>query len=78
VRIGLHATEAAEVKGNYHGKGVHEAARIGALAEGGEILTSVSTLANLSASVETTEERTVTLKGVAEPVAIASVVWRGA
>ena len=36
VRVGLHATEAAEVKGNYHGKGVHEAARIGAIADGGE------------------------------------------
>jgi len=78
VRVGLHATEAAEVKGNYHGKGVHEAARIGALAEGGEIITSVSTLNCLSGPVKTTNERTVTLKGVAEPVGVVSLVWRGA
>lgn len=78
VRIGLHATEAAEVKGNYHGKGVHEAARIGALAEGGEILTSVSTLGCMSAEVKATDERTVTLKGVAQPVGVASVVWLNA
>jgi class 3 adenylate cyclase len=78
VRIGLHATEAAEVKGNYHGKGVHEAARIGALAEGGEIITSVSTLECLSGPVKTTDERTVTLKGVAEPVGVVSLVWRNA
>ena len=76
VRIGLHATEAAEVKGNYHGKGVHEAARIGALAEGGEIIVSVSTLDCLS-DPKTTDEREVTLKGVAEPVRVASLTWRG-
>lgn len=76
VRIGLHATEAAEVKGNYHGKGVHEAARIGALAEGGEILASASTLECLGAPVKTRDERAVTLKGVAEPVTVLSIAWR--
>ena len=76
VRIGLHATEAAEVKGNYHGKGVHEAARIGALAEAGEILVSASTLGCLSAGMSATDERVVTLKGVAEPVKLASLHWR--
>jgi class 3 adenylate cyclase len=76
VRVGLHATEAAEVKGNYHGKGVHEAARIGAIAEGGEIVVSVSTLDCFSSKVRTTDQRSVELKGVAEPVAVASVVWR--
>ncbi len=76
VRIGLHATEAAEVKGNYHGKGVHEAARIGALAEGAEIVVSASTLECLSSSLARTNERTVELKGVAEPVRIVSLEWR--
>jgi class 3 adenylate cyclase len=76
VRIGVHATEAAEVKGNYHGKGVHEAARIGALADAGEILISSSSLECFKSSVEATDERTVSLKGVAEPVPVASVVWR--
>jgi class 3 adenylate cyclase len=78
VRIGVHATEAAEVKGNYHGKGVHEAARISALAEGGQILMSASTVECLSGDVQTTDERTVELKGVAEPVSIVSVVWHSA
>jgi class 3 adenylate cyclase len=75
VRIGLHATEAAEVKGNYHGKGVHVAARIGALAEAGEILASASTLACLK-SHTASNERMVTLKGVAEPVQVGSLDWR--
>jgi len=78
VRVGLHATEAAEVQGNYHGKGVHEAARIGALAEGGEILASASTLECVSSAPSTTDERAVTLKGVAEPMRVVSLVWRDA
>jgi class 3 adenylate cyclase len=75
VRIGVHATEAAEVHGNYHGRGVHEAARIGALAQGGEILVSVSTLNAVSGDVASRDERSVELKGVAEPVQIASLVY---
>ena len=31
VRIGLHASDATQVGGDFHGKGVHEAARIAAL-----------------------------------------------
>jgi class 3 adenylate cyclase len=76
VRIGIHATEAAEMGGNYHGKGVHEAARIGALAEGGEILVSASTLECLQAPAEARDAREVTLKGVSGPVRIVSLVWR--
>jgi len=78
VRVGIHATEAAEVAGNYHGKGVHEAARIGALAEGGEILASLTTLECVAGSVGTSEVREVTLKGVSAPVRIASLDWREA
>ena len=40
VRIGLHASEATQVAQNFRGKGVHEAARIAALAGAGEILAS--------------------------------------
>lgn len=76
VRVGLHATEAAHFDGNYHGKGVHEAARIGALAEGGEILVSVSTLECLDMKASVGEEREVILKGVSGPVRIASLRWR--
>lgn len=77
VRIGLHATEAAEVAGNYHGRGVHEAARIGALAEGSEILVSLSTLECVASPVRTSDVREVPLKGVSEPVRIATLLWRG-
>ncbi len=43
VRIGIHFASAQQVGSNYRGKGVHEAARIAALAEGGEILVSQET-----------------------------------
>lgn len=75
VRIGLHATEAAEVKGNFHGKGVHEAARIAALAGAGEIIASVSTIDMASTPPPSNEPRQVELKGVTEPVEVASIVW---
>ncbi len=45
VRIGLHAAEATEDGEGFAGRGVHAAARIGALAGGGEILASHDTVA---------------------------------
>ena len=41
VRIGLHASDATQVAGDFHGKGVHEAARIAALGGAGDIIASV-------------------------------------
>ena len=38
VRIGVHAAEATAVADDYAGLGVHEAARVGALAEGGGVV----------------------------------------
>lgn len=75
VRIGLHATEATQADGNFHGKGVHEAARIGALAGAGEILVSASTHALVADTVTAGDGRQVTLKGVTEPVTVVPVVW---
>lgn len=73
VRIGVHSSDATQVGNNFTGKGVHEAARIAALADGGEILASSQTMVpRFSAS----EPRLVTLKGIAEPVEIVSVEWR--
>ncbi len=40
IRIGVHTDGALQTQENYHGKGVHAAARIGAAAEGREILAS--------------------------------------
>jgi class 3 adenylate cyclase len=73
VRIGVHTTDATKVGRNFTGKGVHEAARIAALAEGGEILASRQTVTPRFAA---SEPRQVTLKGIAEPMEIVSVQWR--
>jgi class 3 adenylate cyclase len=74
VRIGVHASQATQVAQNFRGKGVHEAARIAALAEGGEILASKETAAGSRYQVG--ESRAVALKGFAESVEVASVSWR--
>lgn len=75
VRIGVHAGEALASSGGYSGRVVHEAARIGALGGGGEIVTSVRTLEAAALGLDVTDERDAALKGVAEPVRVASVVW---
>jgi class 3 adenylate cyclase len=74
VRIGLHASGAARVGRDYRGKGVHEAARIAALAESGEIVASKETVGSPS-QYRMTEPRTVTLKGLSEPVDVVSIAW---
>jgi class 3 adenylate cyclase len=74
VRIGVHAAEATASAAGYHGKGVHEAARLGALAGGGEIIASLTTID--SAEVGYSNPRTVELKGISEPVEIVTVDWR--
>jgi class 3 adenylate cyclase len=74
LRIGVHADGALQRERNYHGKGVHAAARIGAAAQGGEILTSHATVASLR-GYRTQNPRAVRLKGFKEPVEVCSVVW---
>ncbi|MGQ0550740.1 MAG: adenylate/guanylate cyclase domain-containing protein [Armatimonadota bacterium] len=76
VRIGLHAATATRKGSGYTGKGVHQAARIGALAEGEQILASLETLAEGAARFLKSEPRTVSLKGLSEPVQIAAIDWR--
>jgi len=73
VRIGVHAAGATQVGRNFTGKGVHEAARIAALAEGNEIVSSRATAAG--SRFPTTEARAVTLRGTSEPVEVVSVDW---
>jgi class 3 adenylate cyclase len=72
VRIGVHTSDATKIGGNFTGKGVHEAARIAALAQGGEILASRQTMIP---RYHASEPRLVTLKGIAEPMEIVSVQW---
>jgi class 3 adenylate cyclase len=77
IRIGVHTDGALQTRENYHGKGVHAAARIGAAAEGREILASHATVAGL-ARVEITSPRALTLKGFKDPVDVCSVRWEAA
>jgi class 3 adenylate cyclase len=74
VRIGVHASDATRVGRNFTGKGVHEAARIGQLAEGGEIVASAITAAG--GRFPASESRTVTVKGIADPIEVVTVDWR--
>jgi class 3 adenylate cyclase len=76
VRIGVHAAEATRRSGDYGGRGVHEAARIAALAEGGEILASATTVASADGSFTGSEPREVRLKGISETAQVVSVDWR--
>jgi class 3 adenylate cyclase len=73
VRIGIHASDAQQVGENFRGKGVHEAARIAGVAGGGEILASVSTVGS---TVRTSDVRRVELKGLSEPIEVATIDWR--
>ena len=78
VRIGMHAAEATAIGGDYAGLGVHEAARVGAAAGAGEILVSRSTVVDGDASVPfgVSNERDVSLKGLAQPVRVVSIDWQ--
>jgi class 3 adenylate cyclase len=78
VRIGIHLADASHRGNDYAGKGVNEAARIGALAVGGEVLISVASVdgTNGQVSFGVSNRRSVTLKGITEPVEVATVDWR--
>jgi class 3 adenylate cyclase len=75
VRIGLHATEALHSGSGYKGKGVHEAARIGALAQASEVVVSRGTLGDAASRHRLSEPREVSLKGVSQPVEIVTIDW---
>jgi class 3 adenylate cyclase len=75
VRIGLHLADATRKEGDYQGKGVHVAARIGALAEGGEILASQPTVAHVD-GLALSEARSVVLSGLSKPIDIFAISWR--
>jgi class 3 adenylate cyclase len=75
VRAGIHAAEAEHAGGSYWGAGVHAAARIGAAAAAEEIVSSLTTAAELN-GIAASEPRAVELKGMAEPVEIVTLNWR--
>jgi class 3 adenylate cyclase len=74
VRIGVHAAGATQVGRNFTGKGVHEAARLASLAEGGEVLASRETATG--SRFPLARPRTVEIRGIAEPLEVVSVEWR--
>jgi class 3 adenylate cyclase len=74
VRIGLHQTAATRVGLAYRGKGVHEASRIAAAAQGGEVLATWHTAQPCIFALS--EPREVTLKGIAQPVQVVSISWK--
>ena len=76
VRIGVHAAPASRSGAAYRGKGVHEAARIGSVAEAGEILTSRATLDGIADRFSASQPRVVSLKGISNPVAVVAIDWR--
>ena len=76
VRIGVHAAESVRAADSYVGKGVHEAARIGATAAGGEIVASRHTVAGAEEGTALSAPRIVELKGIAAPVEVVTVGWR--
>ena len=75
VRIGIHAAEASRSGTDYLGTGVSLAARIGAAANGSEILVSRATVDVARRSFPVTQERTLELKGIAAPTDVVTVGW---
>ena len=77
VRIGLHAAAATRERRNYIGGGVHVAARVGAAATDAEILTTQAVLDELhDMRFALSEPRSLTLKGLRDPVEVRAVDWR--
>ena len=73
VRIGIHASDATRVGSDFHGKGVHEAARIAALGGAGDIVASVATVGE---SHRTSDPRSAILKGLSGTIDVVNVNWR--
>jgi class 3 adenylate cyclase len=77
VRIGLHLAEATHESGDYSGHGVHAAARVGAVADREEVVVS-GDLLNAAGPLPypVSEPRSMTLKGISQPVNIHTIDWR--
>jgi class 3 adenylate cyclase len=76
VRIGIHAAEVTETDESHTGLEVHKAARISALAGGGEILASADISRDLSDDVELSSAKPVKIKGVSESFEVVAVDWQ--
>ena len=77
VRIGLHSSEATRRGRDYGGRGVHQAARIAAFAEGSEILASETVRDSAAGERFSFTDRGETeLRGLEDPVRLYEVRWR--
>lgn len=78
VRVGVHTGEVIAEDGDIFGKHVMLAARVGGLAEGGEILVSslVREIASARGDLSFGEPRTVALKGIAGEHVVYPLCWR--
>ena len=76
VRIGAHATEAVDLGDDYLGKGVHEAARVGAAAGTGEILVTAAVIASVADNFHVRDRRELNLKGLSVALEVANVDWQ--
>jgi len=74
VRIGVHHSEVTRKGQDYGGRGVHVAARVGALAVSGEILATTDVIAATPTRFPVSEPRSVAVQGVSEPVDVMSVL----
>jgi class 3 adenylate cyclase len=75
VRIGLHSDRGTRHGADYSGEAVHIAARVSALAMGGEIVATAETLLE-AGNVRTENGRQEALKGVDKPVEVCSIAWQ--
>ena len=76
VRIGLYEGQVRKSGRRYSGKAVHEAARVAALANAGEILVAGDLLTGLAARKTFKDERELRLKGLSTPVRVAALDWQ--
>jgi class 3 adenylate cyclase len=76
VRIGLHLASALKHEGDYAGQGVHVAARVAALGGRDEIVASRSVVDAVGErGFDFAPPRSVSVKGVAEPIVVQNVGW---
>jgi class 3 adenylate cyclase len=76
VRVGVHATEAVDLGNDYLGKGVHEAARVGAAAGAGEILVTAAVIESVTDHCHIRDRRELHLKGLSVALTVATVEWQ--
>jgi len=76
LRIAVHVAPAVRSGRGFRGKGVHQGARIAALAQGDEILVSRAVLESAAVRFPASELWSVSLKGFSQPVDVARIDWR--